>query len=348
MAHIWMPLAVLLSLSAIQEEPPRCRARDPSVETQRYLSVVTLYRQGDVERAVERMRELHPSDFGEAIGALREAADSRTAERCLEAAALVHTEAALKEKNDLQWSKATVHLDAARKLIASFPSAERRDAFFKDWLLAMAWLHQSFIFNVNAIYGFTEAQEYFGEALDRFPDDAEILLATGTLFEWAGSLRLGEAAHLERAEELYAKSLTIDSESVEANLRYGCVLEKRGKFEDARATLMHVLELPAGDVVLYRAYLILGSLAERRGRLREAREYYEKAIEIRPDWQVAHIALGHCLHRIGARARSKRVLEAMFSLPRTVDAQKGWFRYERGLSERLESHLERMRQGVAF
>lgn len=44
------------------------------------------------------------------------------------------------------------------------------------------------------------------------------------------------------------------------------------------------------------------------GRLEDAKAHFEKAIELKPDWMMAHILLGRCLVELEMEEEARRVL----------------------------------------
>jgi hypothetical protein len=80
--------------------------------------------------------------------------------------------------------------------------------------------------------------------------------------------------------------------------------------------------------------------------LEEAIEHYQEAARLIPGWQVAYIAWSHALHRSGAHARARAVLERSLGMAATREALDGWWSYELGLVPRLEPLLDRMRAQV--
>ena len=131
----------------------------------------------------------------------------------------------------------------------------------------------------------------------------------------------------------------------EAKLRYGKVLEKRGRFDDALQHLEVVIALEADHYIIYRARMALGNLAERHGHPEPAIRHYRAAIELEPDWQIGYLALSHALHTASEREASRTALEEALSL--SESAASGWWEYEVGLSERADPLFSSMREALA-
>ena len=254
--------------------------------------------------------------------------------------ALLHTDAAIHHVENGAWPKAFGHFELGQELSRK---AGRR--FQRDWALAVALYYQRRIFAGDQEIGFREATALFDDAVDRHPADAEILVAAGAVWEWSGSLPLGESGHLKRAQRLYARALEQEPRLAEAMLRYGKVLERRGRFDEAVQPLEELVALEADYHILYRARMALGNLAERRGLPEPAIRHYRAAIELEPDWQIGYLALSHALHTASEREASRAALEEALFLSDSTES--GWWEYELGLSERADPLLSSMREGLA-
>jgi tetratricopeptide (TPR) repeat protein len=192
------------------------------------------------------------------------------------------------------------------------------------------------------------ADRFLHNAVRLYPNDAEVLLATGSLLEWSGSLRGGDPSHLKEAEELYSRAQRLAPTEPEILLRHGWVLEKLGQEEEAAATLLRVLELDTKEDLIYRSRMALGGMAERAGRLADAIAHYEAATDAIPSWQVAYVALGHTLHASGSHDRAREVLDRALAMnmKSADELLGGWWSYELGVALRFEPLLERMRAEV--
>lgn len=192
------------------------------------------------------------------------------------------------------------------------------------------------------------ADRFLHNAVRLYPNDAEVLLAAGSILEWSGSLRWGEPAHLKEAEELYSRARRLAPADPDILLHHGWVLEKLRREDDAAAAFLQVLELGAREDVLYRSRMALGGMAERHGGLADAIAHYEAATNAIPSWQVAYIALGHALHASGSHDRAREMLDRALAMDmKSADETLGgWWSYELGIALRFEPLLERMRAEV--
>jgi tetratricopeptide (TPR) repeat protein len=326
--------------------------REPQTEL---LRLVDLYRAGAVP-----LSELSPlsvadsEEFREHVVEVRNlirqgfSETLEPSDACIQTASLLETEFAMSKATGSRWQDADSFFDEAWQVSFLLDEQSDQRRFQRDWLLAAGLFHHELVFVNLPADAFWRADRYFQNAIQRYPDDAEVLLAAGALLEWAGSLRGGDRSHLKEAEELYARARRLAPSETEILLRHGWVLEELGRNDEAEALLRRILELGATEDVLYRSRMALGRIAEAAGRLQEAVAQYETASSTIPSWQVAHIALGHALHTSGSHDRARTVLARALSMDRKVADQtlRGWWSYELGLTPRLEPLLERMRAEV--
>lgn len=314
-----------------------------------YLSIVTLYRKGFRSRAIEKVALFESSrlqDLTRRLDASWQESryDWSDAAACVEASAALHTEVAVEAMANPDTSLPQLHFETAWELTRLIDPEEARRSFQRDWLLGVGLYHQKLMFVQGPERRFVDAQRYLEESARRFPADGEVLLAAGALYEWAGSLRRGEQKHLERAEDLYRRALEANPSHVEMLLRLGRVLVKQGKESEARPLLDRTLALSSDPRPAYRAHMELGGIAERAGDLGRAADHYRSAVDTLPDWQVAYIALSHCLHRAGNRRDAQNELRRGFTILPTEASLEGWWSYELGLSERAPLLFDRLRE----
>lgn len=267
---------------------------------------------------------------------------------CIQAASLLETELAMTLAERSRWQDADSHFEAAWQISLLIEPPLQRLRFQRDWLLAAGLFNHQLIFVNLAEEAFPRADRFLHNAVRLYPNDAEVLLAAGSLLEWSGSLRGGDPSHLKQAEELYSRARRLAPKEPEILLRHGSVLEKLGREDEAAVPLLQVLELDAKENLIYRSRMALGGMAERDGRLSEAIVHYEAAANAIPSWQVADVALGHALHDSGSHERAREVLGRALAMDaRTADETLGgWWSYELGIALRFEPLFERMRAEV--
>ncbi len=326
------------------------------------LEAVERYRRGDpdvVREAwpVERLRQ----DLAELKRWPRRASFP------FEAAAMLYTDRDVEERNargdpEEVLSEPAPLLDAARQILEMIPDAERRRRFDRPWLLAVA-LH------LYQRGQWPLALRYLDLGLQRYPDDARFLLARGSLLETqavqdlplvslaelaAPTQSRHEAAwqqagasrdQLLQAESCYRRAFTADPGLLEARVRLGHVLHRRGQSEKAVPELEGVVAAPDADPhVRYLAWLFLGAIREAEGRPRDAVPAYQAAIRLLPDSQAPYVALSHAFHRLGERAPSREALRESIGRAGRRHDWDPWWVYPWGQSHEADARLDALRQ----
>ena len=319
-----------------------------------YPDLVAAYRRGETTTAVSGLAALGPERARQEARRLRRAAACDA--RCAVAAALMHTDAAAAAggpgETDLQ-------LSTARELLDGLTDGPERRSWQRDWLLAAGYL-------LEGQSRLPEARRCFDDAGRVSPDDAEVLLAQGTVDEVlsllpslqpatreaapAGSPTLpelverGQRYRFEtQALELYERALKRDAGLLEARLRRGRVRALRGQAGDAAADLEAVAQQAKEPYLQSLAWLYLGDLEERAGRIEAAVEHYHAALAARPGFQTATVALAEALHRLGrVRASDRAVAEGLSGAP--ADPEDPWVGYHLGLAWRRGAALEALKR----
>ncbi len=312
-----------------------------------YADLIEEYIRGNYGHAADALRNRHEVD--------RSLLPPR--DRCRQAAAMAHTEAAIRLTGEIEFTLAARQIELSRQWIHEMKVTPERERFRRDWLLALATFHHRSIFSFDPSRGlgrveeaggprawlFSEAQRFYDEAVDVFENDAEILLSAGAFYEWSGSLSTDKRT-LRKAEKLYARARAADPDYTEAQLRYGRALEKRGRYDEARVPLAAVDANVASTYQAYMAKLILGRVEHEAGNVAAAIELYRDATELLPEWQVAYLSLSHALHVAGRRDESREVLAgAIRREAKSVEVFQGWWVYERGSADYFEDIWDRMR-----
>ena len=170
-----------------------------------YAAIVTQYRTGQVTSAGKRLEALEPKRVDEVFEFFRSQGWS---EPCILAASLLHTEVGMQGvKRAPLDDDMRDDFERAWDLTSLVPAESIREPFQRNWLLLMGLFYQSLIFDPEIIAGQTEqlslglgiyreARTYFKDAIEAYPEDPEILLAAGTLFEWSGATGFGEPGTL--------------------------------------------------------------------------------------------------------------------------------------------------------
>jgi VWFA-related protein len=276
----------------------------------------------------------------------------------VQAAALLHLDAAIAEARRGDGSTAARELEAGERLATLVDDPARRRRFHREWALGAAAFYRS-------RYEAGTALAILERACAATGDDMELLLSRamihetlgGRAFSGSGAPRLsaaeaGDAAatHLPRAEELYRRVLSSAPGQVEARLRLGRTLFLQGRHAEAIAEMDLVLAGRRSTAEALLAQLFAGAAREAAGEASEALDRYEKALALDPRSRVAEMALVRVL------ARAARPSEARAQMARLVGrtdeaapADEPWWRYRLagfGEDAGFEERMARLRDEV--
>lgn len=178
-------------------------------------------------------------------------------------------------------------LDDARALLRQAPEREGGDARLK--LLAEAALLRE-----ARLWG--DAFEVLGSAVQRFPDDPDLLYEQAMMAE-----KMGRTDEMER---LLRQVIVLKPDNAHAHNALGYALADRGqRLPEARELVQRALDLAPGDPFIIDS---LGWIEFRLGNLAEALRLLRQAYASRPDVEIgAH--LGEVLWALGRRDEARRV-----------------------------------------
>ncbi|MFB2833856.1 tetratricopeptide repeat protein [Floridanema evergladense] len=190
-----------------------------------------------------------------------------------------------------------------------------------------------------------EAIASCNKAIELQPDFAPNYKILGNILQAQGNI--------EAALDAYTKALELNHEYAEAYINQGSILSKLGRNEEAIISLEKSIAINPNigaaywnlaniylqldnleKVVEYRkqAFLIepklvnaetlndLGTAIGKLGNFEEAINYYQKAIELQPNYHLAHLNLGVSLRKIGKLDAAKEELQKVIKL-RANDAE---------------------------
>ena len=144
-----------------------------------------------------------------------------------------------------------------------------------------------------------EARECYERAAQIDPE--EVLWALH-----AGMCAL-ESGDVDGAREIYSAAARRFADFAPLQQRWAEFLLEAGPFDAARAAFERTLELKPGEP---HGYVGLGDVLLREGRHADAIEPLRRAIEIAPDYKLAHWLLGLAYRGIGLRRDAERELLA--------------------------------------
>lgn len=348
-------------------------AHQPSHPLDPYLALLFEYRRGDFDTAARELWSWPESRIREMVLHIEyvkqkgkfhrdeiEHLRARTTDPYIQAAVLMHTDAALLTRGYPADPSPEYHLGVAEHMLRFIEDASRLRSFERNWRVAMGYYFQTMLLSERAL-------EYFQKALDVARDDPEILLAVGTVREDLGwrlrrnapsswtplSRRTAsltrDREYLQKTADYFVRALRVSPDLIEARLRLGRVEHLLGNKEKAVKELRACAEAARDPTMRLLSHLFLGQALEEQGQISEAIRAYQIAVETQPHSQAASLALSYALHLRGDRAAARERLErALLDRPYHPIDPDPWWRYPFGRSDRFRSMLQRMREEITF
>ena len=225
------------------------------------------------------------------------------------------------------------------------------------------------------------ARQYLADAIKRFPDDPQLLLAYGTVIESLATLReafsSGAVARpptgigrprggsmvrddgnlisrersarvvlLSEATAVFERVLAIDDAIVEARIRLAHIRVIQRDDEHAAALLERALASGLTSQWTYIAELMLGDIHERSGQVQAAIQGYERALAECPEGQSAYIALSHARAAAGENESAGLTIDRLLGRRLTPDADDPWWDYPLGDRRAAEQIFVALRDEV--
>jgi tetratricopeptide (TPR) repeat protein len=235
-------------------------------------------------------------------------------------------------------------------------AGEAEGRFARDWYLLV----------VSFRHGRSEAgwsRAYLAEARELFPKDPQVLLVSGSDHEMvshvsagylrrfsangqgASESRINPEKELEEAEKYLKQAAALAPDLVEARLRLGRVLMRRGDLDGAarelRSALEHTAQDPAGyDQVRYLAWMFLGLVDVDRGNLESAERSYVEALRLFPNAQAIKVAMSELAYLKGRDADAAAQVVSMLE---SFARQDPWWTYLLGDAWHFEARLVDLR-----
>jgi tetratricopeptide (TPR) repeat protein len=257
------------------------------------------------------------------------------------------------------------------KTVADRIQHERQLRFARDWYHAIIWLRFA-----HAEAG--HAAQILRVAREKFPDDPEVFLSSGT-FEAMQLTRMRVESGRPRkraplpfsnirlppndqpasfqttgslAKQYLNKAIQLDPNAAEARIRLAYLLDSDGsqQFEEAARLLNEAHAIDPKPPLSYLAALFAGDVEERREQPDAAAGWYRKAIADCPRAQTARLALSHLQLRLKEGfPGAQNTLRPLVGGPPPEDGvcePDPWRTYEFGQSWRLTELVVRMRRYV--
>ena len=240
-----------------------------------------------------------------------------------------------------------------RKTLKTLPNPAGDEDVRRWYVVGCAYMAR--IRNIESVH--------FTRALELFPNDPEVLFFAGSAREaFAGartqavmrSIKVprdvsfdvqDEDAELRRAEQLYKRAIERNSNFLEARIRLGRVLGRRGRHKEAVEQLRQG-QVASEPVLQYYAHLFLGAEFEALGNGAEARQSYERAAALAPTAQSPLLGLSRIADRAGDRAAARDAIARGLQLP-MEDRADPWWVYEIVQARGVDRLLADLRQRIA-
>jgi hypothetical protein len=349
---LWVSLLTAMPLVLFAED------YGPDVETCR--SLIEEYCRGDRAQAVRVVGSWGPvwieSTTERLLRTLEQTpgANMQASVRAAQGAFLLHAHVAL-AGNDvgLRGPDHDEHVDAALRFLrwlrdryhddpSSWPR-EARGLSPRDFYLALASAEL-------LVARYDVARQLAKESTRGRSHDAEMWLLLGcaeemeALIERQSEGRWSDQA-LRQAEHRFRQALDDDPGLLEARLRLGWVLARRGRPDRALPLLKAVAETPGDPTRRSLAWLFLGKVYEQREELAAAIDAYRRAIDLSPHGQTAHVALAHALERNGGEAAARAIIRPYFlAQTRSWSRSDPWNDYPFGPPEMRVRPFEALRR----
>ena len=325
--------ASLLALLAAARSQPE-RADSAAL----YQEAVEAFRDGQIDSSLERLLRLDQDAVWRIVHGLAEQGGTGVGlvldGGFFGAAAILHTDAAVRCWDDGNESEGWAHLALARLLAdAGEPDDAGPGSIRRRWYAAASLLVAGHAAPLRAL-------EYFESAVDAVPRDAPLLTAAGWFAERlsegaapsGSSLRQSQVVrrrHQRSAERYLARALDIDPRAEEAALRLARVETLMGR--DARAGGRLTALLARDTLAPFTAYLarlFLGDIRARAGDVRDAERLYREAIALDPVAQSARVALAQLLYSAGDSTAAAEVVEPLASRAAARGGNDPWSDYQ--------------------
>jgi tetratricopeptide (TPR) repeat protein len=205
---------------------------------------------------------------------------------------------------------------------------------------------------------FRDAEEFFQQALDRDPSSTDGLAGlmntylgekqpdkavsaanaqiakvpnSSLFYDLLGTVLFNSKGDTNGALAAFSKSITLDKNDADALSKLGQVQAARGSIEEAISTYQNSLKDNPRQPSLY---ILTGGLYETKQDWENARQMYQKALEISPDNPLASNNLAYLILRTGGNVDVALALAqtARRGMPNSANAADtlGWIFYHKG------------------
>ncbi len=332
-----------LALAALTRPAPQLPAE--------YDSAITAYQAGNHDSALQLVSTISAEDLQRISRMFLTIVRRGGRLEAAEAAAMIHTELFIAPRAAAA-AGAGEHFGTAMRLAHAICDAYGpRCEFLRQWSLLIASHFQRQL-------EFDPARAYLASAEARFRDDAEILLARGSLHEMMAKRgidyapvpgrpekreRMNAEAERRRAAGYFRRSLQARPETVEARLRLGRVLHDLGDLRAAERELESAARAASTPALKYLGLVCLAAVYEDLSKKGEAASMYAEAARLRPRGQVVFLGMAELYVANGQPDEGAKAADRMFAVSAPDEP---WWEYLQGESWHLEPRLERLRERV--
>jgi tetratricopeptide (TPR) repeat protein len=363
----WLVRVAVAVLPVVLAAPAReAQQADPS--TLALAEALATYRGGDLRAALARLETIPEQKLHETVVRFCTRVDAgRPALRFvrMRIAAALLTEMGFARTRNISVAWRDPSLASARALMRMLVkmadageegAGDRERRFARDWYLLMVAFRHG-----RAEVGWSRA--YLAEARELFPKDPAVLLVSGSDHEilshvttgfltrfntegqQSGESRINPEKELEEAEKYFRQAAGLAPDLVEARLRLGRVLMRRGDLDGAtrelRAALEHTVhDQVRYDQVRYLAWMFLGLLEVDRGNLESAEKSYLEALRLFPRAQAVKVAMSELAYLKGRHADAAAQVVSMLE---SFVREDPWWLYLLGDWWHFEARLVAMR-----
>jgi tetratricopeptide (TPR) repeat protein len=291
-----------------------------------YRALVDEYRK-DGRPQVEQLLTAPAADVEREVTATLAASPPWTWEE-LRAAAMLHTEAALRAQRNKEGRAADLHIGLAQKLLDRVVEVSRvQKDFALRWYAVVPRMLRAFggggLGDRVAAYGDAKwgrdpgrASYARGLGFESTAAREGVIPEPGETSVFSGNIRI--EAYLVPAAEAFGDALKQDPGLHAAALHLGRIRLLQGQREEAAALLRTAVD-DMDPAVAYLAALFLGSIEERNERYDAAEKLYRDALQRNPWGQSAPLALAELLSRTGREADARDVLAAHFKVSGIIE-----------------------------
>lgn len=163
-------------------------------------------------------------------------------------------------------------------------------------------LQQKLAFACQQIGDTQRARAGFEKALALNPKNVGATIGLGDLVR--------QERQYDQAIKYYSQAKTLDPTNTEARLKLAGTYDDANNPDAALDELTEALTASAGDkpVNLLQLHLLMGTIAKKQGKLKQAEKHLQKAVEIDPDNVSAYQALGMVKATMGKKEEAEKAL----------------------------------------